>query len=210
VTAPPRLAEALGQGAAALGVALAPDRVRLLLDYLALLERWNRSYNLTAVRDPQQMVPRHLLDCLAVAPLVRGQRLLDVGSGAGLPGLVLAVALPRLRVTLLDASLKRTRFLAHVVQELGLGQVRVLRCRVEQHAPLTGYDTVVSRAALALEALVQAAPALLAPGGRLVAMLGRAPQRDEVPVPSAWRLELRALEVPGVEGPRTAALLDAP
>lgn len=199
----------LARGAGALGLELDAGRRALLLDYLALLARWNRAYNLTAVRDPAEMVVRHLLDCLAVAPLVRGPALLDVGSGAGLPGLVLAVALPGLHATLLDPSLKRTRFLAHAVHSLAIGTVSVRRGRLEDVIAPPRYDTVVSRATLKLDALVAAAPALLAPAGRLVAMLGKAP--EAVPaIPPGFHLDTVPLRVPGAAGPRHAALMTAP
>lgn len=205
---------ALELGAASLGVSLDAAQRDALLAYLTLLEHWNRAYNLTAVRDPAQMVPRHLLDSLSIVPLVHGRTLLDVGSGAGLPGLVLAVALPRARVTLLDPSLKRTRFLDHVVQGLGLSNVVVARARLQDHVPACPVDTMTSRAALALERLLAAAPPLLARGGRLVAMLGRAPPVSELPrVPQGWRMELIPLHVPGVDGARHAAIVqrrDAP
>lgn len=203
-------ARALEHGAAALGVSLDAGQRDSLLAYLALLERWNRTYNLTAVRDPAQMVPRHLLDSLSIVPLVHGHTLLDVGSGAGLPGLVLAVALPGVRVTLLDPSLKRTRFLNHVVQVLGLRNVLVARARLEDHVPPCPVDTMTSRAALALARLLAAAPPLLTRGGRLVAMLGRAPPASEWPaVPPGWRIELLPLDVPGIEGARHAAIARA-
>jgi len=210
VSPAPDLGTDLEAGTTALGLDLGQGQRQALLDYLALLARWNRAYNLTAVREPAQMVTRHLLDCLAVAPLVHGARVLDVGSGAGLPGIILAVAFPRLEVKLLDASLKRTRFLTHAVRELGLGaRVEVLRERLETHAPGSSYDTVVSRASLPLPALVAAAPALLAPGGRLLAMLGRADAAGEVAPPPGYVLRLQALDVPGLAATRHAAILEA-
>src|SRR5512139_4349355 len=113
----------LRQGLAGLGLSLPDDRVDRLIGYVALLARWNAAYNLTAIRDPAQMVPRHLLDSLAILPWVRGPRLLDVGTGPGLPGIPLALADPALRVTLLDANGKKVRFCRQAVAELGLGNV---------------------------------------------------------------------------------------
>ena len=124
-----QLADTLERGADELGVALTHAQVTTLLEFVALLERWNRAYNLTAVRDPLQMVSRHLLDSLSIMRFICGKTLLDVGSGAGLPGLVLAIAMPKLEVTLLDPALKRTRFLAHASRELGLANVTVERAR---------------------------------------------------------------------------------
>lgn len=193
-----------------MGVQLDRGQQECLLAFLAQLERWNRAYNLTAVRDPQQMVPRHLLDSLSIVPLMHGHTLLDVGSGAGLPGLVLAVARPHSQVTLLDPSLKRTRFLVHVVRELGLGNVSVVRERLEDHVPAGAVDTVTSRAALGLQRLAVQAPRLLARDGRLVAMLGRAPPASELCMPPGWELELRPLSVPGIDGARHAAIVRRP
>ena len=191
----------LAAGARDLGVALDDDRRRLLLEYLALLAHWNRSFNLTAVRDPARMVPRHLLDSLSLVPLLTGRRLLDVGSGAGLPGLVLAVAVTSLEVTLLDASGKRTRFLLHACHSLGIGNVTVVRERLESYRPARAFDVVTSRASLPLEVLLEAAPPLLAPGGRLLAMQGRAPEPAPRP-PAGFRLRIRALQVPSLEARR--------
>ena len=206
----PDLAADLEAGTTALGLELDRGQHQVLLDYLALLARWNRTYNLTAVREPAQMVTRHLLDCLAVAPLLHGTRVLDVGSGAGLPGIVLAVAFPQLQVVLLDGSLKRTRFLVHAVRELALGaRVEVLRARFESLAPVASYDTLVSRASLPLPALMAAAPALLAPGGRLLAMLGQAGAWHAAAPPPGYVLRLQPLDVPGLEATRHAVVLEA-
>jgi 16S rRNA (guanine527-N7)-methyltransferase len=203
------LRRTLRAGAEVLGVALDASARETLLDYLQLLERWSRSFNLTAVRDPAQMVHRHLLDCLAVVPFVRGRTLLDVGSGAGLPGLVLAVALPGLQVSLLEPSLKRTRFLHHARERLGLDTLRVVRARLDGLAPAPRFDVLTARASLSLEALLAAAPARLAPGGRLLAMLGRAPVAPPAPAPG-YRLQLVRLHVPGLGAERHLAVLQAP
>lgn len=202
------LEQSLATGAQALHVALDAAARQRLLDYLELLAHWNRRVNLTAVRDPAEMVTRHLLDCLAVASRVRGPRVLDVGSGAGLPGLVLAIACPQLEVTLLDAALKRTRFLLHARERLGLARVEVLRARLEELDPARRFDTVIARASLPLPRLLAAAPGLLAPGGRLLAMLGRAPA--EAPAePPGHRLEVVALRVPGLAAERHLGVLEA-
>jgi 16S rRNA (guanine527-N7)-methyltransferase len=203
----PVLANAIERGAQHLDVSLDDAQIAQLVAYLALLQRWNRAYNLTAVRDPVQMVPRHLLDSLSIAPFVIGQRVLDIGSGAGLPGLVLAIARPALSVTLLDPALKRTRFLLHAVHQLGLGNVTVQRLRIEDYAPDVLFDTVTSRATIALQALIDVSPALLAQRGRLVSMLGKAPQPQEMQIPDQWALRLEPLEVPGIDAQRHAAVL---
>ena len=199
-------AAALRSGAAALGAALDAAQEQRLLDYLDLLARWNRAYNLTAVREVAEMVPRHLLDSLAVLELLKGRRVLDLGTGAGLPGLVLAVARPALEVTLLDPSLKRIRFLSNAVRELGIDNATPLRERAQTHQPLQPYDTVVSRAALGLEPLAQLSRPLLASGGRLLAMLGREPDAE---LPSlGGAVALRPLRVPGLDAERHAAVIE--
>jgi 16S rRNA (guanine527-N7)-methyltransferase len=202
-------ATTLVRGVAALGLSLDAVRVQQLLDYLTLLARWNRAYNLTAVRETGQMVTRHLLDSLSILALLRGRTLLDVGSGAGAPGLVLAIASPERDVTLLDPALKRTRFLNHVVQELGLDNVAVQRVRLDAYRPTRRFDSVTSRAALTLEVLAMQAPRLLAADGRLIAMLGRAPTRAvlDCAAPRGWCIDLNALHVPGLLGERHAALV---
>jgi 16S rRNA (guanine527-N7)-methyltransferase len=202
-----QLASSLERGAHELGVALAPAQITTLLDFLALLGHWNRAYNLTAVREPLQMVSRHLLDSLSIAPFVHGKTLLDVGSGAGLPGLVLAVAIPRLEVTLLDPALKRTRFLAHVIRELGLENVVVERARIEDFSPGRRFDTITSRATVALDVLIDATLPLLGDDGRVVAMLGKCPQTGAPAVHAHWQLRIEPLKVPGVDAARHAALI---
>ena len=202
-----RLSTSLEHGAEELGIALGSAQITTLLGFLTLLERWNRAYNLTAVRDPVQMVPRHLLDSLSIVPFIHGKTLLDVGSGAGLPGLVLAIVLPRLEVTLLDPALKRTRFLAHAVRELGLGNVCVERARIEDFAPQTRFDNVTSRATVALDILVDAALPLLGTNGRLVAMLGKYPTIDALQIPAHHELRIEPLKVPGLDAERHAAVI---
>ena len=136
----------LVSGAAELGIALGARQVEDLLGYLRLLEHWGRAYNLTSVKEPGERVTRHLLDSLAVAPYVRGERCLDVATGAGLPGLVLAVADGGRAWTLLDSAGKKTRFCRQVVLELGLKNVEVVQSRVEDFRPDRPYDTVTARA----------------------------------------------------------------
>lgn len=207
---PARAARArrLAEGAVALGIALTPDQRDRLLAYLELLTRWNRTHNLTAVRDPDAMVTLHLLDSLACLPHVRGPRLLDVGSGAGLPGLVLAIAEPALEVTLLDAAAKRVRFLTQARIELGLGNVSVVHARAETFAPGAGFDTVVMRAVTRLaEGLALARP-LLAPGGRLLMPKGRYPEAELAALEgSGLRVEVLPLAVPGLDAERHLVVL---
>jgi 16S rRNA (guanine527-N7)-methyltransferase len=202
-----QLVTSLQFGADALGVTLIPAQVTTLLDFIVLLERWNRAYNLTAVRDLAQMVPRHLLDSLSIMPFIRGESLLDVGSGAGFPGLVLAVAMPHLQVTLLDPALKRTRFLAHAVRELAVPNVHVERARIEDFMPDTCFDTVTSRATVALDVLIHTTLSLLSGDGRLVAMLGKAPTAQASQIRPPWNICIAPLKVPGIDVERHAAIV---
>ncbi|SEP00491.1 16S rRNA (guanine(527)-N(7))-methyltransferase RsmG [Aquisalimonas asiatica] len=174
-----------------------------LVDYLALLSRWNRAFNLSAVRDPLEMVPRHLLDSLATLPYVEGSRLLDVGSGAGLPGIPLALCRPELQVTLLDTNGKKTRFLRQAALELDLQQVTVVQDRIERWSTDCVFDTVIARAFARLDQLVQGAGRLVAPGGLILAMKGRFDGDSETAaMPPGWGYDVETLEVPGVDAAR--------
>ena len=155
----------------------APHR-HALARYVALLARWNRAYNLTAVRDPLAMVERHVLDSLTALGFVVGTRLLDVGTGAGLPGLVLAIVRPDVRCTLLDPVQKKTRFCAHAAMTLGLENVAVVSERLAEHRPQHRYHTVISRAALPIAELVSGSWPLLDGAGRIVAMKGPSPEAE--------------------------------
>ncbi|MGH8516805.1 MAG: 16S rRNA (guanine(527)-N(7))-methyltransferase RsmG [Panacagrimonas sp.] len=157
-----------------------------LLAYLAELKRWNAAYNLTSVRDPLEMVTRHLLDSLALLPAlveVPVTRLLDVGSGAGLPGIPLALARPDWHVTVLDSNGKKVRFLRHAVRTLGLVNVEVVDARAEQYMPDAPYDAVVSRAFSALAEFLDQTRNLLAPGGHWLAMKGRLDDNELAAIP---------------------------
>lgn len=162
--------EVLDRGLAELGLALPESARAQLLHYLDLLQRWNRAYNLTAVRDPLEQVQRHLIDSLRVLPHVRGKRVLDVGSGAGLPGIPLAIADPDRHYTLLDSRGKRLRFLFQVKTELGLNNVELVQSRVEAYRPDSGFDSVLSRAFASLADFSRLAGHTLADDGRLLAM----------------------------------------
>jgi 16S rRNA (guanine527-N7)-methyltransferase len=187
-----------------------PVRDRLIR-YLGLLARWNRAYNLTAVRDPMAMVPRHLLDSLVVAPYLEGLRCLDVGSGAGLPGLVLAVARPATHWVLLDSNAKKCRFLTMAKTELSLENVRVERGRVEDFHPRTRFSTIISRALSNLAEFVAAAEHLLAPGGRLLAMKGRDPDPELSALASyGVQAEVVPLRLPGIEDGRRHLVIVTP
>ncbi len=201
------LARQLQQGTVAMPGVTVEARERLL-DYLAMLHRWNRIYNLSAVRAPRDMVVRHLLDSLAVLPHVRGASLLDVGSGAGLPGLPLALCRSDLEVTLLDSNGKKARFLRQVVAELGLGNVAVVQERAEAYRPPRTFDCIISRAYARLDTFVRQVSALLAPDGLLLAMKGRFNPVAEAPGLED-RLQVVPLAVPGLAEERCLVRLSA-
>ncbi|MDO8464856.1 MAG: 16S rRNA (guanine(527)-N(7))-methyltransferase RsmG [Gallionella sp.] len=200
------LAEELQLGCAQLGIPLGAGTQSKLLDYLALLHKWNKVYNLTAIRDPQQMVSNHLLDSLAVLPHLWEGRWLDVGCGAGLPGLVLAVAQPDWQFTLLDSNSKKTGFVQQAVIELGLRNVSVHCERVEAWQPEERFDGVISRAFSELGDFLRSTRHLLAPDGRWVAMKG-APQQELAVLPDGCRVErVVPLQVPGLHAARSLVI----
>lgn len=193
----------LRHGLAALGLALPDERVERLLAYLVLLARWNAAYNLTAVRDLAEMVPRHLLDSLAILPWVRGPGLLDVGTGAGLPGIPLVLAEPDLRVCLLDSSGKKTRFCRQVVMELGLANVEVVQARIEAYRPDEAPATITARAVADLPSLVRSVRHLLGPATTLLAMKGALPEAEIAGLAAAGLVvSAHRLGVPGIDGER--------
>ncbi len=196
----------LDEGLAALEQDLPSDARARLIDYVELLARWNAAYNLTAVREPQAMVTRHLLDSLAVAPFVRGRTLADLGSGAGLPGLVLAIAEPARAVTLVDTNGKKSRFQREAVRSLGLGNVEVIHARVED---VEGrFDCVTARAFASLADMLSWGGHLLDAHGQWLAMKGRRPDDELEQLPPDFRLLAEhALEVPGLEAERHLLVL---
>jgi 16S rRNA (guanine527-N7)-methyltransferase len=181
---------------------LDPALAAPLLKYLGELVLWNKAYNLTAVRDPAEMVTRHLLDSLAILPHVEG-RTCDVGSGAGLPGIPLALANPALHVTLLDSGGKKARFLRHVQRTLPLGNVEVVEARAEKFQPPARFDSVISRAFGALAEFLAATAHLGAERGRWLAMKGKLDRKELASVPPAFRIEREVqLKVPGLDEER--------
>ncbi len=172
--------------------------------YLELLARWNRTYNLTAIRDPGEMVTLHLLDSLAMRAHVRGvERLADLGTGAGLPGIPLAIALPGLQVTLVESNGKKARFLREAVRTLGLGNARVAESRAEAVDMPAAFDAITARAMASLADILAVGGHLLAPGGRLLAMKGARPDAEIAALPAGWGVEaLHPLAVPGLDAER--------
>lgn len=198
-----KVAERLAAGLAGLGTPLPANAAVLLSDYLALLARWNRAYNLTAVHDPAQMVTRHVLDSLAVLPFLQGSRVVDVGSGAGLPGIPLAVARPEARFVLLDSNSKKTRFLHQVAASLQLANVEVVHARVQAYRPALRFSSVISRAFASLADFINEAGHLCAPDGRLLAMKGTYPAEELARLPTGFRMvEVIPLQVPGLAAER--------
>ncbi|WP_168015252.1 16S rRNA (guanine(527)-N(7))-methyltransferase RsmG [Halomonas salinarum] len=199
---PDTVAARLDTGLAALNIAPEVDQRARLLGLLALLHKWNRAYNLTAVRSLDDMVTKHLLDSASVLEHVRGPRLLDVGAGPGLPGLVLAILKPELDVTLLDSNGKKVRFQRQAVFELGLTNVTPSQARVESFEA-TPFDQVISRAFASLEDFIGLTGTLLATDGQWLAMKGKAGDEELAALPDDVALiERRALAVPGEEGAR--------
>lgn len=198
-----QLADILEAGMQNMGVDYTSLQRDQLLAYLELLISWNKAYNLTAIRDPAQMVALHLLDSLTVLPHVTGEHLIDVGTGAGLPGIPLAIMYPDKQFTLLDSNGKKTRFLFQVRCHLGLTNVTEIQSRVEQHQPRECYDAVLSRAFTSIADMVDKCHHLLAAQGVFLAMKGKFPQSELSEVAKDYKVETsHTLQVPGVEGER--------
>ncbi len=193
----------LSAGIDALSLALDEAAIEQLLDYLALLIKWNKAYNLTAVRNPADMVTRHLLDSLAVLPYIYAESILDVGTGGGLPGVVIAICRPDCQVHLLDSNGKKTRFLFQVKTALGLDNVTVHHQRIEQHKTDAPYGQILSRAFASLADMSRDCAPLLAKNGRLLAMKGQRPDSELTELPASVTLcDCYALEVPGLDEQR--------
>ena len=201
------LEKRLQQGLRDMGLVLPPPVVEKLLNFLDLLEKWNEAYNLTAVRDPEQMVPRHLLDSLSVLPYLQGRRVLDIGTGAGLPGIPLALARPELDFTLLDSNAKKTRFATQALHELGLKNVAVVQERVEKFHPAEKFDTLIARAFASIPDMLAASRHLCAPHGRFLAMKGVFPQEELAAVTHGYRTEVNELTIPGLDAARHMIIL---
>jgi 16S rRNA (guanine527-N7)-methyltransferase len=186
-----------------MAITCTPAQQAQLLDYVALLAKWNQVYNLTAGRDPLEMVGRHLLDSLSVLPYLEGRRVLDVGTGAGLPGIPLAVLCPEREFVLLDSNGKKTRFVQQAVAELGLRNVTVVHSRAEDFRADPGFDVVVSRAFAAIADMLTAAGGLCAPGGVILAMKGAHPAAELAALPPGYTLAgVHRLSVPDVHEER--------
>ncbi len=198
------LARVLADGVAELRLDLSAGQQDQLLDYLALLGKWNHVYNLTSVRDPLQMMTLHLLDSLVAVPAFAGARnVLDVGAGGGLPGLVLAIARPDMKVSMIDTVHKKTAFLTQVKAELGLKNVTVYTKKVQDLVVKEPFDVITSRAFADLSDFIDWSQHLLAEGGRFIALKGTAPQEERERLPEDWKVQqLQPLRVPGLDAER--------
>ena len=201
------LRKPLADGLAAM--ALPASAAGPLLDYLALLHHWNRTYNLTAVREPGQMLIKHVFDSLAIAPHVPAGRLADLGTGPGLPGIPLALVRPDLEVALVESNGKKARFLREAVRRLGLeARVRVLEARAEAVAEPGAYDAITARALDRLAGIIAVGGHLLAPHGRLLAMKAARVDEEVAELPPGWRLEkVEPLTVPGLDAERVLVIV---
>jgi len=198
---PETLRRELDAGLAALQ--LDPALAAPLMAYLALLDRWNRTYNLTAVRDPADMVAKHLLDSLAMLPFVGDGALADLGTGPGLPGIPLAIARPQLQVTLVESNGKKARFLREAVRTLQLRNARVAESRIESLDEPAAFDAITARALATLPLIVELGGSLLKPAGRLLAMKGARPDEEIAALPDGWRVDgVHRLVVPGLAAER--------
>jgi 16S rRNA (guanine527-N7)-methyltransferase len=201
----------LSEGLASLQISLSPEIRQKLLDYVALVQKWNKVYNLTAVRDTDKMLTHHLLDSLAVVPhIATVKTILDVGSGAGLPGIPLALALADTRVTLLDSNHKKAAFLNQALIELQLGNAEVVCERVEKYQQKQLFDMVISRAFSDLPEFVALAGRLVAPGGILLAMKGVHPFEEIAQIKGRFKLSnVTPVTVPGLEAERHLVFMKA-
>lgn len=198
------LSKALADGIKALSLDLDEKQHEQLLDYLALLFKWNSVYNLTSVRDPLQMATLHLLDSLAAVPGFAGAvNVLDVGAGGGLPGIVLAIARPEMKVSLIDTVHKKTAFLKQVKAELELANVTVYTAKVQELQVEQKFDVITSRAFADLSDFVNWSGQLLAEGGKFIALKGVAPPEERENLPAPWKVsDLQPLQVPGLNAER--------
>jgi 16S rRNA (guanine527-N7)-methyltransferase len=198
----------LQRGLTELNLTLPRHAQQQLLDYLALLKKWNRAYNLTAVRDEEVMISRHLLDSLAIAPYLQGQWFADVGTGAGLPGIPLAIAFPDRHFLLIDSNGKKIRFITQVIAELHLPNVTAMQCRVEDWQPGRRVDAVLSRAFASLTDMAQSCEHLLTSNGALLAMKGVYPEQELRELPERYKVDACApLQVPGETGQRHLVII---
>ena len=205
------LRESICRGANTLSVSLTEEQADLLTRYVELLAKWNKAYNLTAVRDSNEMVSRHILDSLSIAPYMTGDYLMDVGSGPGLPGMIMAIMYPEKQFTLLDSNGKKTRFMTQAKMELGLNNVRVENTRCESFQAEQPFDVIMSRAFSSLLDMVEGTHHLLSLEGTFLAMKGLYPEEELQELyavrPDIKETESHILSVPGCEAQRHLVML---
>ncbi len=198
----------LAEGLAAMSLELDTATQSQLLEYLRLLAKWNRTYNLTAVRQPEQMVMKHLLDSLSILPYLQGPRILDVGTGPGLPGIPLSLACPAWHFCLLDSNGKKTRFVAQAVSELGIKNADVVQSRVEDFRPPERFNTITARAFASIAVILDSTRHLVAEDGRFLLMKGTYPAAELEALPNGFVLEAaQPLTVPGLEAERHVLII---
>lgn len=203
------LSQQLSDGLADMRVTVTAEQLKQLMSYLQLLVKWNKAFNLTAVREPSEMVERHLLDSLSILPYVRGPHCIDVGSGAGLPGIPLAIMRPDLKITLLDSNGKKSRFQFQAVTALKLTQVNVVNERVEKYQPDRKFDQVMSRAFSSIQDMMQWTRHLGTDQGEWLAMKGIYPHDELQALPDDFRCSrVYPLDVPGSDGERHLVVLE--
>jgi 16S rRNA (guanine527-N7)-methyltransferase len=204
------LSQVLAAGIAEMKLDISAEQQGKLMDYLALMFKWNSVYNLTSLRDPMQMVTHHLLDSLAAVPAFAGAKnVLDVGAGGGLPGIVLAIVRPDMKVSMIDTVHKKTAFLTQVKAQLGLANVSVYTMKVQELAVTDKFDVITSRAFADLSDFVNWSSHLLAEGGRYIALKGVAPEDERQRLPAAWRVTgLQPLQVPRLGAERHLVFIE--
>lgn len=196
-------------GAREQGIALDAAQATALMRLLLELRAWNTRFNLTAIREPADMVDKHLLDSLSIQPYLHGGRIADIGTGAGFPGLPLAVVNPRRQFTLIEATGKKVQFVRHALEALHLGNVEIVQARAETWRPRAPFDCVIARALGKVADFIRVAGHLCARGGRMLAMKGRHPAAEIEELPRGWRVRaLHDLHVPGLAAARCVVVLE--
>lgn len=192
----------------ALGLELPTEVQEQLLRFIQLLTKWNKAYNLTAIRDPAEMVTKHLLDSLAILPFLQAGEIIDVGTGPGLPGIPLSLVRPNDHFTLLDSNSKKTRFVTQAVMELGIQNVTVVQSRAEAYKPAHPYDVVIARAFAGIKEMLQWVQHLCAPGTRVIAMKGQYPEGEMEGWPTGFTCEsIEKITIPGLQAERHVVLI---
>lgn len=198
----------LVSGIASLNLNVTDQQVDQLLNFIKLIEKWNKAYNLTAIRDREEMARLHILDSLAIVPHIEGRRIIDIGTGAGLPGIPLAICLPEVGFTLLDSNAKKTRFVQQVVLELKLKNVEVLHSRVENYHPEQRYDAVLTRAFASLPDIVKLTAHLLSKEGVLLAMKGQSLDAELAEITA--KKSVISVSIPGTDVERCLVRIQSP